>query len=572
MANQRLSESNGKTTYWLFAILAVGLILRLVNLALPDMAFDDGHYSLRAIGYLDYVAAVNRQSTPVTWFPEPVWWQYLSFHDAPPLGFVFQWLFFKIGGDNLWAARLPFVLAGMLSIYAIFLLGKLIHGPRLGLLAACLLAITNYAVWISRLGFLDGFIVLWIILSAYFFLKAKNNPKNYFWWGVIIGAGILSKFTFLFLIPVFLLILIFWRRADFKNRWLYFSILAALLLISPVIIYNVMMLETRGHPDAVLSTFIGETPEDFQGLTRSLDNDFNIFTHLTRIVSANSSYGFWLLLTLGLIITVYVTWKNRPLSEHHFLIWSGLALALVLLAMIGAKDRYGVVLLPFLTLLIGIGWLWISDRITGLRYALWGVALVFIAWEIIFTVQTQWFVSPPFNSRLAVAANRPIFAGYNNLEKYVEEFYQKFPGNPNIVTYLEAPQLAKYQEERILDISRRYPNRSLQDQLLVFDDRLRWFPAIWTFERRRLYDGEPIHSLTEFLGKLSTEGSAFYTNLGLKNTTVIIAADKILAGEYVIPTSETLREFTSQLEEPFEEIRDYNGEVIFKVFKLGLKR
>lgn len=112
---------------------------------------------------------------PISWFDEPQWWQSLSFHDAPPLVFAVQWLFFRIGGDNLWAARLPFVLVGLLSIFGIFLLGRLLANAWIGLIAAASLAIMNYAVWISRIGFLDGFLVLWIILSIYFLLKPKRS-------------------------------------------------------------------------------------------------------------------------------------------------------------------------------------------------------------------------------------------------------------------------------------------------------------------------------------------------------------------------------------------------------------
>ncbi|MDP3727415.1 MAG: glycosyltransferase family 39 protein, partial [bacterium] len=239
--------------YALVAALAFGFGMRVWNLAGPDMAVDDALYSLRSIGYVDYVAATNRQTTPVIWFSELQWWQRLSFHDGPPLGFLVQWLSFQIGGDNLLAARLPFVAAGVASIAAVFLLGRLIGGAWVGIASVGAMAVMNYAVWFSRIGNLDGFLVPWITLSIYFFLKAKERPANYVWWGACVGAGLATKYTFLFLGPPFAVMLAVWHRGAFRQRWFWAGCAVLLLLVSPIIVYNVMMWQARGHPDAALS-------------------------------------------------------------------------------------------------------------------------------------------------------------------------------------------------------------------------------------------------------------------------------------------------------------------------------
>ena len=192
----------------LIAVLLFGFGLRAWDLAGPDMAADDALYSFRSIGYVDYVAATNRQTTPVIWFLTPQWWQFFSFHDAPPLVFLAQWLSFQMGGDNLWTSRLPFVMAGVLAVFAVFILGNFIGGAWLGLASAAAMAVMNYAVWFSRIGNLDGFLVAWISFSIYFFLKAKARPQNYLWWGLCVGAGLATKYTFLFLGPVFFFLLV----------------------------------------------------------------------------------------------------------------------------------------------------------------------------------------------------------------------------------------------------------------------------------------------------------------------------------------------------------------------------
>ncbi len=559
--------------YTLLAIVLVGFILRVWNLTGPDMAFDDAHYSLRSIGYLDYVAAINRQSTPVTWFDEPQWWQSLSFHDAPPLVFGVQWLFFQIFGDNLFTARLPFVLTGLMFIYAIFLLGKKIAGPELGLIAAGALTVMNYAVWFSRIGWLDGFVALWVALAIYFFLEAKEKPSHYLFWGATFGAGVLTKYTFLFMGPVFLIALLVWQRDALRQRFFYLGIAVILILILPLIIYNIMMLQSRGHPDAAISTLIGQTPHDFRGLERNVETNFNVLEPMRHIFSDNFSRGLWVLTAVGLVACA---WNLREKAGRRFyiLVLLGALSALIMLSVVGSADRYGAVLLPFIAILVGVGILWLWQRSSrGWRTVLVAFIAIIGIWEFVFMAQTQWLNKPIFNLKLLLAANRPIFAGYNKLENYVNDFYKTFAGVSNIVTYTQAPQLAEYQKQRLLTISRRYPNKPIQDQLLVFDDRMRWFPAAWTFERRRLYDAAPIHSLTEFLKKFSTEGTDFYTRFGIKSATFIVAADKLIAHEYVIPSSRELGDFLRELESqtaPIQEIHDYDGDVIFKIFLVPL--
>jgi 4-amino-4-deoxy-L-arabinose transferase-like glycosyltransferase len=57
-----------------------------------------------------------------------------------------------LGGLNVWTVRLPSAIAGVLSIALVFYLGRAWCGPRVGLLAAALLAVSPWHVQLSRLG------------------------------------------------------------------------------------------------------------------------------------------------------------------------------------------------------------------------------------------------------------------------------------------------------------------------------------------------------------------------------------------------------------------------------------
>ena len=83
-----------KKFIFLVLILALAAILRFWNLAQPDLLTDDALYSVRALGWFDYLG--GGQTTPVQWFGYIPWWANLSFHDAPPTIFLIQKIFFVL--------------------------------------------------------------------------------------------------------------------------------------------------------------------------------------------------------------------------------------------------------------------------------------------------------------------------------------------------------------------------------------------------------------------------------------------------------------------------------------------
>ncbi|MDP3729856.1 MAG: glycosyltransferase family 39 protein [bacterium] len=563
-------------TILLISIIVVAFILRIFGVANHDMASDDALYSFRSIGYFDYVASTNLQSTPVTWFPEAQWWQSLSFHDHPPLVFLIQHIFFKIGGVNSWSARLPFVLAGTLSVLFLFLLGEKLFGTRTGFVAAILLTISNYGTWISRIGLLDGFLVLWIILSLYFFAKAQDNPKHYYWWALFCAAGVLTKYTFLFMAPVFLFGL--WQRRACKERILWKSGILFLLLLSPLIIYNSMMFITRGHFDAALSSMMGQHPNDFVGLIRSPYTSFNILTPLMTIMSNNFSIGLQILLLISICIFLYHLFSDLKHRTHFLFILLGAFFALISLSLVGGDNRFGVIMLPFLMLILGFSIVHLyeyTEKIkqrTILWYSTLLVVIIVGLWELLFTFQSQLLVVPFIKHQFFISANLPSRVGYRELETYVADFYKEFPGRPIANLYTESPQLAAYQDTRIQKLLRARPDLPPYKHLLVYDDRLAWFPSIWTFERRYLYEAAPIHSLSRFIETINTYSPEFYTRFGLEDVTIITPTVNTQQNSKV-RNQPALEKFINKLTEeskPIDIISNTNGAPLFTIFRIPL--
>lgn len=559
----------------LIAIVFFAVLLRLWDLAGPDMLVDDALYAFRSIGYIDYVAALNKQSTPATWFEEPQWWQSFSFHDAPPFVFIIERLFIKIGGDTVWATRLPFVLAGILSIFFTYLIGKRWGGSSFGLISAFLLAFMNYAVWISRIGLLDGFVVLWIAISLYFFVRAQENSIHYIWWGVSCGLGILSKYTFLFMAPVYILFLLIHARPAWRQKNFYIGLALIFILITPIVTYNIMMWKTRGHPDATISTLFGIKPEDFKGLwSREPSTDINIVRTAFGIIHSHLSMGLQIVIAFSVIFLAYATLKNKKDRKIHLILWSGLFFALIILTVIGGSERYGVILLPFfaLTIAYSVTRLWAVSPLK-IRAGIIGISILIAAWELFFTIQSQLTAKPFIDHPLLISSpyTHPKWAGYNELDAYIEKFYETHPEPSPVITFAEAPQLGNYQLELIKKQYDAYgPQKPLQSNLLVYDDRMDWMGAYWIFERRRLYDVRAIHSISSLLKIIRAHTTKYYMDFGFKNAFFILTTDLTRDNQVEDKDVDKMADEIIAKIKPIEEVRRYDGQVVFRVYQLPL--
>lgn len=81
--------------------------------------------------------------------------------------------FIKLFGMNAWAVRLPGALAGILSVYLTYLIGKKIYGEKAGLIASILLAVSPWAVMLGRPGFEANVSLTLILAGVYLFMKNR---------------------------------------------------------------------------------------------------------------------------------------------------------------------------------------------------------------------------------------------------------------------------------------------------------------------------------------------------------------------------------------------------------------
>lgn len=153
-----------KILFFLIAIVLVAFALRMYRLTLADSYTDEAIIAFRSIGLIDYDTSPV-QTTPWQWLSQVPWWAHLSLHDHPLGYFVVQHIAYRLFGVGLFAVRFPSVLFGVASVFLLFLIGKKLFGERAGLVAASILAVQSYHLWVSRLGLQDGAVIAIILLG-----------------------------------------------------------------------------------------------------------------------------------------------------------------------------------------------------------------------------------------------------------------------------------------------------------------------------------------------------------------------------------------------------------------------
>jgi hypothetical protein len=371
--------------------------------------------------------------------------------------------------------------------------------------------------------------------------------------------------------PVFLIALLVFRRRVWRERWFYFGIAALVVIISPVVIYNVMVWRTRGYLDAALSTLVGQHPDDYYILAREVRTSAAGIRTAFYEVRSQMSAGVQLIVAASLAWFGYANVRNRFRGLNAFFL-AGIAFALLMLVAVGGDVRFSVVLIPFLVLAFALGGSWSWERLRGnLRSAFLVIVAVIAGWEAVFAAETQLTPIPPINYPLLHATRQTTFwHGYNALDSYIRDFYRQYP-NPNYYLLAQEPQIRAYKERVIAVRAARQLEAPQQTQMLIYDDRIDWFASVWLIERRRLYEGAFIPSLTNFMQAVNEGYLEKFREFGFTDATFVISTDRIT--RETVENRSQIEQFAADLAAqatPSGEIKNVKGETVFIIYKLPL--
>jgi len=334
----------------LLILLVVGLITRLINITLLPIFTDESIYI--------YWAKVV-QSTYSQWF--------ISLTDGkPPLLIWMIGGFLQILPDSMYllAGRLPSVIAGVLSIVAIYKLSEILfRSQKIAILTGILYIISPFILMYDRLALFDSLLSSMLLWSTYFAVRTYKTLKwtDAVLWGIFLGLALLSKPTalvFWVLLPICIGILA-WKNNLIKNWRRLISLIAIALILSQIIqaIQRLSSVYFRmAEKNAQFQLPIGELISDpFQLLQSNLIGLFSWFI----------SYNTVPIFLLGLFAFGFILLKKPREGLVLFILW---LIPIIGLAVIGREifPRYILFVMPYFIIPISyfIIWLWERDKIT----------------------------------------------------------------------------------------------------------------------------------------------------------------------------------------------------------------
>jgi dolichyl-phosphate-mannose-protein mannosyltransferase len=201
-------------------LAALGLMaLRLIAAAWTPLTFDEAYY----------------------W----TWSKHLSpgYYDHPPGVALIIRLGTLIGGDTEIGVRLVSILLALPMSYAVYRTATILFGgQRVAATATILLNVTLMAAVGTLIVTPDSPLLVASSFVLFFLAKVLESGRGAWWLavGAAVGAALLSKYTALFFGPA---ILIWLLSVPKLRRWLvspwpYLGALVALLVFSPVILWN----------------------------------------------------------------------------------------------------------------------------------------------------------------------------------------------------------------------------------------------------------------------------------------------------------------------------------------------
>jgi mannosyltransferase len=151
-----------------------------------------------------------------------------------------------IFGESTAAFRLPAVLFGVASLWALYQLGKEVASRNEALLAVALLTFSYHHIWFSQNGRGYSALLFFSLVSSWLFLRSLRNDRTKEWivFGIVTALGVYSHLTMLFVtVGQFIILAVAriikrqWKWLDWWKAILGFGIAAllTLLIYAPVL-------------------------------------------------------------------------------------------------------------------------------------------------------------------------------------------------------------------------------------------------------------------------------------------------------------------------------------------------
>ncbi|WP_457600568.1 ArnT family glycosyltransferase [Hydrogenivirga sp.] len=217
----------------------------------------------------------------------------LSYYSKPPMVAYMNLVSTQVFGNTELGVRITPVLLSLTLSILVFLFVSRLFNERVALLSSVLPNLFVGTAINSLLMTTDApFIFFWgVSVMLIYFAVERNNLSSWLWVGVFAGLAFLSKYPAVFLFPLTLLYMFLTHREVLFSWRPYVSIVPALALSLPVLVWNVR-------------------------------NEFVSFKHVTTLAEKNAHFPNWgtfleflggqaLLLSVApFLILIYAWWRT----------------------------------------------------------------------------------------------------------------------------------------------------------------------------------------------------------------------------------------------------------------------
>ena len=349
--------------------------------------------------------------------------------DKPPIGFWIQALSAKLLGFSGWSVIFPQALAGILSVYILYVIVAKTSGAKAGKLAALFMAVSPIAVATSRNNTIDSLLVLIVLLATLALLKAIETA-SLSWWLVsmaLIGVGFNIKMAqALFVVPGCLFIIFYKGSGSLKKRILHMFLGGMVLVLFACVWMAIVDLTPPSQRPYVggsqtnstfnlalsyngLTRLIGLPQIEPPSLTNSAPNQPNdgilpdeigkpgIFRLFTRELAGQASWLLPLALISFALLIRLSGGQEGPVVRYRFDIFWGIWLIFGLAFFSVASffhRHYLIMLVPPIAVLSSIGLTTLVDRVQKTKWSslfLPGILLVeLFAFVVILVPYHSW--------------------------------------------------------------------------------------------------------------------------------------------------------------------------------------
>ena len=353
----RFNIKKGNLIYWFlfFLILSIALALRLYRLGVPSLWWDE----------MGQVLAV-RESLINTLYSAQ------QHHGAAPIDYLITFFVVRVNQADF-ILRLPAAIWGVLSVYWLYRIGKLIYSREIGMIAALLLAINPFHIRYSQeLRFYSLFILLMLISSEVAWRSYHTRVKK----GWILYAVLATLMLYTHYFGAFVIILhgigillaclekrsmAHEKSFCLKREMGYYIVAAgaAVILFLPWFFYDA--LNETGLPRASVPNL-----------------ELAIFRNTLYSFSGNVDV-YWFVWLAFAIIGLLVTYQRSKVLGILFAVWLVVPIFFIILLDQNKSYFYNprqyIFVLPLYLLLVGVGITEISKRVADMLRQLFGKSI-----------------------------------------------------------------------------------------------------------------------------------------------------------------------------------------------------